>query len=127
MPVTVVLCAGERYFNFFELAEVGVNCAWRVRAGVEEEEPWARIAGEDGFNALTIEPAGGFDAVCAGEGGDVGVDESVEAMGDTGGDAGEARAARGEDDGGGRGAAEGFAGGGVGCVAGLGEGFAGDG
>ena len=102
----------------------GVGC---VRAGVEKQKPGARVAGEDGFNALAIEPAGGFDGVCAADGRDVGVDEAAEAMGDSGGDASEAGACGGEDDGGCGGAAEGFAGGGVGCIARLGEGFAGDG
>jgi hypothetical protein len=48
-------------------------------------------------------------------------------MGDTGGDAREARSAGGEDDGGAGGAAKGFGGGGIRGVAGLGEGLAGDG
>ena len=103
-----------------------------VGASVEEKEPRASVAGEDGLDALAIEPAGGFESACTADGPDVQicdvrVDEAVEAMGDCGGDSGETGAAGGEDDGGCRGAAEGFAGGGVGGVAGLGEGFAGDG
>ena len=97
-----------------------------VGSGVEEKEPGAGVAGKDGLDALTIEPAGGFDGVCSADCGDVRVDEAVKAMGDRGGYAGETGAAGGEDDGGCRGATEGFAGGGVGGVARLGEGFAGD-
>jgi hypothetical protein len=98
-----------------------------VGSGIEENEPGAGVAGEDGLDALTVEPAGGFDGVCTADSGNVRVDEAVEAMGDCGGDAGETRAAGGEDDGGCSGAAEGFAGDGIGGVAGLGEGLAGDG
>ena len=32
-----------------------------VGAGVEEQKPGACVAGEDGLDALAIEPAGGFD------------------------------------------------------------------
>ena len=100
-------------------------------SGVEEKEPGASVAGEDGLDPLAVEPARGFEGVGAADGPDVqicdvGVDEAVEAMGDPGGDAGEAGTAGGEDDGGCGGATEGFAGGGVGRVARLGEGFAGD-
>src|ERR1035437_1702898 len=87
----------------------------------------ARIAGDDGFDTLAIEPAGGFDGGCAADGGDVGVDETAEAVSDPGGDAGKAGAGGSENDGGSGGAAEGYASGGVGGVARLGEGFAGDG
>ena len=39
----------------------GLHGKGRVRAGIEEQEPGPRLAGEDGFDALAIEPAGRFD------------------------------------------------------------------
>jgi hypothetical protein len=96
-------------------------------ACVEEQEPGAGIAGEDGFDTLAIEPAGGFDGLGSTEGGDVRIDEAAEAVGYASSDARKTGAGRGEDDGGPGGAAEGFKGGGVGGVARLGKGLAGDG
>ena len=95
-----------------------------VRACVEQKEPGAAIAAEDGFDTLAIEPAGCFDAIRAADSRDVGVDEAAEAVGYASSDARKTGAGRGEDDGGLGGAAEGFKGGGIGRVARLGEGFA---
>jgi hypothetical protein len=99
-----------------------------VGAWVEEQEPGARFAGEDGFDALAIEPAGCFDvAVRAAEGGDVGVDEAAEAMGHAGGMTREKRALPGARTMVAWLRGEGFAGGGVAGITRLGEGLAGDG
>ena len=97
-----------------------------VSAWIEEQEPGAGIAGEDGFNALTIEPAGCFDGFRATDGRDVGIDEAVEAVGYAGGYAGKAGTGGGKDNGGVCGAAKSFKGSGVCGITRLGVGFAGD-
>ena len=74
----------------FDLDLGGFTGKGCMRAGIEEQEPGAGVAGEYGFDALAIEPAGGFDGVGGGvDGGDVGVDDSVETVGNACGYAGE--------------------------------------
>ena len=55
---------GELDCDFFDCGRAGCAGKGCVGAGVEEQEPGAGVAGENGFDALAIEPAGGFDGVC---------------------------------------------------------------
>ena len=113
--------------DLFDFGSAGCARKGRVRSGVEQQEPWARIAADDRFNALAIEPAGGSDSFRAAQCGYMSIDKAAEAMGDAGGDACEARRAWCKDDGGVGCAAEGLAGGCVACIAGLRKGIARDG
>jgi hypothetical protein len=118
---------GELDGDLLDLCGGGLASEGCVGAWVKEKEPGTGIAGEDGFNALAIEPAGCFDGRSAADGRDVGIDEAAQTMGYACGYAGKAGAGGGEDDGGAGCASEGFECGGVGCITRLGKGFAGDG
>ena len=113
--------------DLLDLSRSGFTGKGSVRACVEQQEPGARVAAENGLDALAIEPAGCFDGFSSAESGDVRVDEAAETVRHSGCDAREARGAGSEDDCGLRGAADCFDGGGVGGVTRLGEGLAGDG
>ena len=95
---------------------------------IEQQEPRARRAAHHRLNALPVKPARGpnrFRAgLGAGEGGDMGVDEAAEPVGDAGHDARKTRALRSEDNRCVRGAAESFAGRRVARISRLREGFA---
>jgi len=92
MPVTVVRGAGRSTVTCSIGVFGGLAGEWCVCTGIEKQEPGAGVAGENGFDALTIEPAGGFDGGCSADGCDVGIDDSAETMGYSCGDARETRA-----------------------------------
>ena len=99
---------GQLDGNLLDLRRAGCAGKGRVRARIEQQEPGARVAAEDRFNPLAIEPARGFDGFRAAECGNVRIDEAAQAMRHAGGNARKARSAGSEDDGGLGGAAEGF-------------------
>ncbi len=89
---------GELDRDLLDLSGGGLAGVCGMRAGIEEQEPGTGLAGEDGFNALAIEPAGCFDSFCAANGCDVGIDEAAQAMGYACGYSGKTGASWGKDD-----------------------------
>ncbi len=110
---------GQLDGNLFNLRVAGFARVRRMRARIQKQEPRPRGARDNSFDALAIEPARGFDGICAGEGGNVRVNDSAQSMRHRGHDARKARALRRKDEGGLRGAAESFASGGIGGEARL--------
>ena len=118
---------GQLDRDLLDLGRAGFGEIGCMGSRVEKQEPGTRVAADDRFNALAIEPAGGLDGFRAAEGRDVRIDEAAQTVGHAGSDPRKTRSAGGEDDGGLSGSAESLAGGGVGGVARLREGLAGDG
>jgi hypothetical protein len=97
-----------------------------VRPRVQQQEPRARVAADDRFDPLAIEPARRLDGSVVGQARDVSIDDAAQPVRHAGRDPGEARAARKQHNAGVRRPAQSFAARRVGRVACLRKILAGD-
>jgi len=119
--------ASARLWDLFDGDRIGRFGKGSVCAGIEEQELGAGRAAQDRFYAMLVQPPRPFEGIRAGEGRNVGVDYTSEAMGYARSHASKSRTRGREHEGRLRGAAQSFACDGVGRITRLRKDFTGDG